>query len=373
MKNILIVSVFLLTFFSCAREEQNVTDIDESVISVDTLVTVIQIGTEYGDSTNTFGMIVDAAIDNAGNILILDRTFANLRLFDSQGKYVRNVTRSGNGPGELNLPWDMFHFEDGRLMVLDPGKRGFIVFDDSLQLIEELNLWQQNPPFQSCAVSDSQFASFKAKFDVTENDVVIDRKVVLYTYGQENYDLLLWQDSLVLPRVEVRNDPSLIINNVEEPIAICSNGSGIVYFTLKNGEDYFVTAWNTEGAEVLSISLELEPVAKNMEEIRTESEYITGWLQNNGSNVEPNWAFNPKPFKDMIVGIYIGPDDNLWVRRGNTETPFFDIFNPANGELLKQAIFMDNGYSWKFEISRNGILAWEVDPENYYQALYRIQ
>ena len=110
-----------------------------------------------------------------------------------------------------------------------------------------------------------------------------------------------------------------------------------------------------------------------MEEIQVESEYITGWLQNNGSNVEPDWNFNPKPYKDMIIGINIGPDDNLWVRRGTTETPFFDILDPENGELLRQAVFIDDGYSWKFEISRNGILAWEVDPEDYFQALYLIQ
>jgi len=33
--------------------------------------------------------------------------------------------------------------------------------------------------------------------------------------------------------------------------------AGIVYFSLGNGDDYSVTGWNIEGAEMLDISLNL--------------------------------------------------------------------------------------------------------------------
>lgn len=372
MKYTVIVAVCFFALFSCGYEENNIIETNERVVPVDTLSIVMQIGNEYGDSTNTFGMITDAAIDNNGNILVLDRMAANLKMYDSQGEFVKNVARDGNGPGELVLPWDMFLFADGRLMILDPGKQGFIVFGDSLRFIEELQLWQQNQPFQSCAVSDSQFASFKAKLDVTESEVVIHRMVALYTYAQENYDLLLWQDSLFLPREDVRNDRSLLYNNLEEPITICSDGSGIVYFSLKNGEEYSVTGWNTEGTEVLNISRNLPLVEKTMEEMKAESTYVTSYWASRGS-VGLEWEFQPEPFKDMVTYINIGFDGNLWVRRGTTETPFFDIFDPTDGELLRHAVFIDDSYSWKFEITRNGILAWEEDPEDCYQVLYRIQ
>lgn len=372
MKYTVIAVVCILMLFSCTSEEIDVTETREPVILVDTLFTVIQIGTDYGDSTNTFGMIADAAIDNAGNILVLDRMVEDLKMYNSQGVYVRNVSRSGNGPGEMVMPWDMFLFSDGRLMVLDPGKQGFIVFDDSLQFTEELQLWQQNQPFQSCAVSDSQFASFRFSVDVTENDVVIHRMAVLYTYAHEDYDLILWQDSLCFPREDVRNDRSLLYKNIEKPITICSDGSGIVYFSLKNGEEYSISGWNTEGTEMLNISLDLPPVEKTMEEMKAESTYVTSYLASRG-NAGPEYEFHPDPLKDMIIGINIGPDGNLWARRGTTQTPFFDIFDPINGELLKQAIFIDDGYSWNFEVSRNGILAWEEDPEDCYQVLYQIQ
>lgn len=372
MRYTVIVAVCFFALFSCGDEENNVTETNERVVPVDTLVITMQIGNDYGDSTNTFGMISDAAIDNDGNILVLDRMVADLKMYDNQGEYVKNVTRRGNGPGELVLPWDMFLFGDGRLMVLDPGKQGFVVFDDSLQFIEELQLWQQNPPFQSCAVSDSQFASFKATLDITETEVIIHRMVALYTYAQENYDLLLWQDSLYLPREDVREDRSLLYNNLEEPLAICSDGLGIVYFSLRNGDEYSVTGWDIEGAEMLDISLDLPPVEKTMEEMKAESTYVTSYWASRGS-VGPQWEFRPDPLKDMVVDINIGPNGNLWVRRGTTQTPFFDIFHPTSGELLRQAVFIDDGYSWKFEVSRNGILAWEEDPEECYQVLYQIQ
>lgn len=371
MRYTVIVAVCFFALFSCGDEENSVTKTNERVVPVDTLVIAMQIGTDYGDSTNTFGMISDAAIDNNGNILVLDRMVADIKMYDNQGEYVKNVTRRGNGPGELVLPWDMFIFGDGRLMVLDPGKQGFIVFDDSLRFIEELQLWQQNPPFQSCAVSDNQFASFKANLDITETEVIIHRMVALYTYAQENYDLLLWQDSLCLLREDVRNDRSLLYNNLEKPVAICSDGLGIVYFSLRNGDEYSVTGWDIEGAEMLDISLDLPHVEKTMEEMKAESTYVTSYVASRG-NVGPQYEFRPDPLKDMVVNINIGPNGNLWVRRGTTLMPFFDIFDPTNGELLRQAIFIDDGYSWIFEVSRNGILAWEEDPEECYQILYQI-
>lgn len=369
--NILIISLLLIA--SCGEEEGNAAVEDELSIPVDTLEVILQIGTDFGDSTNTFGEIFDVAIDYEGNILVLDQIMADLKIYDSSGDYVRHVTRRGNGPGELVMPWDMFMFGDGRLMVLDPGKHGFLVFDDSLRFLDELQLWLQNPPFQSCAVSDSQFASYKANLDRTDTQLIIHQRVALYTYGNEDWDLLFWRDSLSLPIDDVRRDRSLLFNNIEEPLVICSDGSGMVYFSMKEEEEYSVTGWDIDGEVLLDISVHMPPVAKTMEEIKAESTFVTNYVAMRGGGGEVQWEFQPEPYKDMVIDINIGPDGNLWVRRGTTQTPFFDIFDPSSSELLSQAVFPDEGWSWKVEVSRNGIVAWEEDPESGYQVLYILE
>ena len=57
------------------------------------------------------------------------------------------------------------------------------------------------------------------------------------------------------------------------------------------------------------------------------------------------------------------------VPKGIVDLYCLTVFHP---DFLAGGV-MDEGYSWKFEISRNGILAWEVDPEDYIQILYQIQ
>ncbi|MBD3369004.1 6-bladed beta-propeller [Candidatus Fermentibacteria bacterium] len=369
MKSLAVAIVFLVLAAGCGERAGDESPSQKAAIQIDTLEVIMQIGTDFSDSTTSFWHITDATIDNTGNILVLDRFGANLKMFDGSGEYVRLVARDGNGPGELVMPWDMFMFNDGRLMVLDPGKRGFVVFDDSLRFVEELGLWQQNQPFQSCAASDSQFAAYKGSYDATETELILHRRVALYTYGHEDWDRLLWQDSLVLPKMDVIENRSLLYNNFEEPLTICGDGAGTVYFSQKSGSDYSITGWSVDGEELLDISMDLPPVEKTADELKAESTYVTDNWASRG-NVGPEWEYQPEPYKNMIVDIDIGPDGNLWARRGTTPTPFFDIFAPSTGELLGRAVFPDSGWSWKVEVCSNGILAWEEDPESGYQVVY---
>lgn len=346
---------------------------DVPALPVDTLQVSLEIGAELGDSTETFGAIVDVMFDDEGRILVLDQVEAALKVYTSEGEYVRHAARRGSGPGELGMPWGMFDFPDGRLMVMDPMKQGFVVFDDSLEFVEELQLWTQNPPFFGTAVSQDRYAAYKIDTDMAGNNIVTRRTVALYTYGEEEWDQALWQDSMVTSMNEVMENPSLLIRDLIDPLSIASDGSGGIFFSLKDGEDYTVTGWDTDGGETLNISMDLSPVEKTPEEIAAESLYVSNYIGRMSGGGGFSFEFQPDPFKDMVTDLDMGPDGNLWVRRGTMDTPFFDIFNPASGELLHHAVFPSEGWSWKLEVSERGILAWEEDPELGYQKLYILE
>ena len=74
----------------------------------------------------------------------------------------------------------------------------------------------------------------------------------------------------------------------------------------------------------------------------------------------------------MIEDVGIGPDENLWVRRGTRTDLFFDIYD-LDGVLLQHAIYVVESWSWETEITPYGILAWELDPLESYQKLYFIR
>ncbi len=68
----------------------------------------LQFGSAEGDDPNfTFGAIrVQAASD--GTIYVLDQQAAEVRVFDSDGRYLRTIVRRGEGPGEIGAANGIF-------------------------------------------------------------------------------------------------------------------------------------------------------------------------------------------------------------------------------------------------------------------------
>lgn len=60
------------------------------------------------------------ALDEDGNVYVLDQGARNIRVFDSTGTPVRTIGREGAGPGEFATPYSLAWTGD-TLAVLDPG------------------------------------------------------------------------------------------------------------------------------------------------------------------------------------------------------------------------------------------------------------
>mgnify|MGYP001055343412 FL=1 len=372
MRYAALVSIAVALLAACGGGDPEPTADDAITLPVDTLAPVLEIGEEIGDSTTTFAAITAATIDSQGRIIVVDQAAACLKVYDTEGSYIRQVSRRGDGPGEFVMPWDLFTMPDGRLVVVAPGKQGFVVFDDSLDYVEEIALWTQNPPFYPMALSDSSFVGYKIGQDMRDQTIVMRRTVAIYSWGEEEWDTVLWQDSLEATMSEIMEDPSVFIIDLIDPMSIGGGPATGIFFSLKDSESYSVTGWDTTGTEILSIQRDMTPVEKTPEEMAEESLFVTSYVQRISGGGGMPFEFNPDPYKDMVVGVDIGPDGNLWVRRGTRNEPFFDIFD-LQGNLLRHAVFPDDGWSWQTEITRQGIIAWEDDPPEGYQRLYLLR
>ncbi len=80
------------------------TDIDAALVNeVDSLrlIPVDTIGVLVGDSTEMFGNIFDAALLPSGELVVVDVLKRCVSVFDSRGQFIRQIGRSGSGPGEF--------------------------------------------------------------------------------------------------------------------------------------------------------------------------------------------------------------------------------------------------------------------------------
>lgn len=134
----------------------------------------LHIGTEEKERPEyLLGRVMDADIDPQGRIAVLDFANGEVRFFDRAGNYLFTIGRPGEGPGEFERPERLAFDRQGRLYVLDGGRRiqrfrpegdtyvldhtymlsvqlkagvrGFCLFEDTLYVQTMSPLWHERP------------------------------------------------------------------------------------------------------------------------------------------------------------------------------------------------------------------------------------
>lgn len=86
------------------------------------LRTVRQLGVEDGDESEVIGAVESAALDGRGRVLVLDRAFQNVRVFDGERAQAMVIGRKGSGPLDLRAAFSIWPV----------GRSGFAVADGVL-------------------------------------------------------------------------------------------------------------------------------------------------------------------------------------------------------------------------------------------------
>lgn len=92
------------------------------------VTTVYSVGKEEGASHEILSNVQAAVFDRQNNLYVLDAGNFRVLVFDPQGRFVRQIGKQGQGPGEITFPTGLALTADGHVAVSDAGRGGFSLF-----------------------------------------------------------------------------------------------------------------------------------------------------------------------------------------------------------------------------------------------------
>lgn len=372
MKLILLLAGLLL-LASCGSEEpaEDVASPDSTAAveasneaytlpEADVYLTVTDsIGIEIGDTNYVFGSIAGAGFSPTGEIAVLDVQKIRLSLFSPGGDFLCGIGRSGSGPGEFLLPVGFAFLPQGDLIVSDAMGGKLVRFDSLHAYVGDVTGFFPSPPATLAGVGPDAVVGMKPEFTQNEEGMFMGFTVAKWEWGQAEPSVVYY----------TKTDPF-------DPADLSSLGESLVFFgaavgtpvftTPMSSSEYTFTAWSPEGVELFTVTDDdFERIRKTQEEIDLETEMVNSRMIQQGMPPEmANWE--PDPYRLAIAGISPDGMGRLWVTRGTTMTPTFDVYDLEGNLLFTAALDAgERASTWAVIIGTDRFLAFDANPEDF--------
>lgn len=373
MKYLIFSTAFLL-IAGCGelQPQADSGDTGDSTVEAATMFKTDSMGVELGDSTQVFGAIEGILTGPDGNIAVLDRAACCIRIFSPEGEFLRQISREGNGPGELISSAFLTITQDGTLILTGDGSEtlGIHAFDYFTgEWIGSEPSFGSPPTCLEGALGKTYMRKF-LDIEVVNGEPVILIQITLNEIGVDEPLVVFLEDRIPFNP----QDMSAIISLVWFGYDLACDFSGRFYISPRSTEEAVVYAYDQTGGELYTIELDLEPVERNAEELETERLVLVAKaIAMDDADVIS--TLEAARYKPMIRGIETDAEGNLWILLGEPAQPTFEVFN-SSGEHLQRVVLegeQADGHSWNFNFSNGNILAYAEDPEDGFQKLWQLE
>ncbi len=125
MRKFFIYALLLVSLTACSKKNYEVKTIDgvRTVINPEMPITPFSLNIEMeipGESPDyAVTEIRDIEVDKDNNIYFLDMSQSKIFKFDETGKFLKTISRKGEGPGELHKPAYIYYTPDNTILIQD--------------------------------------------------------------------------------------------------------------------------------------------------------------------------------------------------------------------------------------------------------------
>ncbi len=301
----------------------------------------LSIGVVEGDPHLVFGDVRGIEADRDGTIYVLDYQASEIRAFDAEGRFLRTLTRKGQGPGELTEANGMILVGDSVLWIQDHGKGRMIAVDLQGAELARVPMHVRSYGYIWSGTIDHQGRFWKPASHSDEPSVYPPSEGLQESRSRvyyKSYD----------PATDVAD--SVYLGEQPWRAFIARSRGGYSYYTIPNdpktitivdpargfwqasGTSYRIARLDERGDTTLVIEVAEEPVLVTEEE---RQRYVD--LSSESSRVDRRVAEEVAALmpaaKQAISQLVVDDRGRLWARRtkAHGEAPTYDVF-ASDGE-----------------------------------------
>ncbi|MCD4775290.1 MAG: 6-bladed beta-propeller [Candidatus Aegiribacteria sp.] len=371
MKLILVLSIVLFWMLSCGSTESETEQVIENSHTSSGIEDYVfpiadsylhisdSIGIDMGDSNYVFGAVSSATLTTDGNIAVLDLQKIVISLFTTDGEFIRNIGRRGSGPGEFLYPAAIASRPEGGFLVSDLMGNKLINYDSNFEYVSEQTGFYPSSPLAFVAIEGMEIIALKSVIDESEDRISMGKAIGRWTM-EDSDPSVTYYSSLS------RFDPNDMYSSDNNAVLFAASVNGNVFTSQISPDVYSFTSWSRDGEELFTyIDEDFQPERRTQEDINAEIEQIDRRMSSQGLSASAI-GWNPNPDEFAISGLFVDSMDRLWVSKGTTQTPYFDVYDLSGSHLFSAAL--DAGLrsqSWNTIIIHDRFICFDRNPEDY--------
>ena len=289
----------------------------------------LAIGVDEGDENYMFSAPVDIDSDSQGNIYVLDFRELTIKKYNSDGKFERNISSKGEGPGEIQRPYGICIDSQDLICILDLMERKIEVFNVNGDFQKAIKL---NVRAEIIAVNNADELILKYDENVMEDEKTRRRVSKIGKYNSQENSII---DFFKKPKPSfkaIQRGREYRVETPYERFDIDSKGN--IYIGTTN--EYNISVYSPEGKLIRKFTRDFEPIPRDAEIMKKVMDQLS-------KSTPPNQL---KEYEMLLVNhkifeyISIDEKDRIWIslfqppsEANELSVTNFDVFS-ASGEYL---------------------------------------